>query len=194
MKRLILLVPMLMFMLIFSGCSTADNQGNINTAQKNISTSSSSNEKDTIKIEDEDLSEILKKKKLTMVNVWATFCSPCIKEMPHLAEISSEYADKDFQIVGIVIDALDEKDKVSDEQIALAKEIIEETGANYKHILPNSDLPKDFLSDVSVVPTTFFFDSEGNQVGDAVLGSKSKTEWIKEIDDRLETLDKEKTV
>lgn len=32
--------------------------------------------------------EILKGKKLTMVNVWATFCDPCINEMPDLGVLA----------------------------------------------------------------------------------------------------------
>ena len=32
--------------------------------------------------------------KLTMVNVWATFCTPCINEMPDLGELAAEYSDQ----------------------------------------------------------------------------------------------------
>ena len=49
-------------------------------------------------------SEILKGKKVTMVNIWGTFCTPCIKEMPDLEKLNKEYADKGFQVVGIVCD------------------------------------------------------------------------------------------
>ena len=31
---------------------------------------------------------------LTMVNIWGTFCGPCIREMPELGEISREYGEK----------------------------------------------------------------------------------------------------
>lgn len=35
-------------------------------------------------------SEIFAKNKLTMVNIWGTFCGPCIREMPDLARINKE--------------------------------------------------------------------------------------------------------
>ena len=43
--------------------------------------------------------------KITMVNVWGTFCGPCIREMPDLGVLNKKYGD-DFQIVGIVIDTV----------------------------------------------------------------------------------------
>ena len=45
-----------------------------------------------------DSKELFAKAKVTMINVWGTFCSPCIMEMPDLGELSREYADKDFQV------------------------------------------------------------------------------------------------
>ena len=45
--------------------------------------------------------------KLTMVNIWATFCGPCISEMPELGELASEYADKGMRVVGLVTDVMD---------------------------------------------------------------------------------------
>ena len=41
---------------------------------------------------------VLQGKKLTMVNAWATFCGPCIGEMPDLQKISKEYAKKTFRL------------------------------------------------------------------------------------------------
>ena len=38
---------------------------------------------------------------VTMVNVWATFCNPCLEEMPYLAELSKEYDSKNVQIIGL---------------------------------------------------------------------------------------------
>lgn len=122
---------------------------------------------------------------LTMINVWATFCSPCLREMPDLGEIHEEYKDKGVQIVGIVSDVLDSNGKLVQSQLDTAREIVEETGAGYTHLLPNYDLMMAKLKDVSVVPTTFFVDKDGNLVGEDQLGSKSKEDWIKLIDKYL---------
>lgn len=118
--------------------------------------------------------------KLTMVNVWATYCSPCISEMPELAEISKEYADKDFQMVGIVSD-LQEGDDTS-----AANEIVSDTGADYTHLLLNQQVYMTFLDGVTAVPTTFFVDSEGKIVGERYVGAKSKEEWVEIIESLLQ--------
>ncbi len=121
---------------------------------------------------------------LTMVNVWATFCGPCINEMPDLGELAAEYADKGVQIIGLVSDTMDSDGTISDSQVETAKEIVAETGADYRHLLPSDDL-LGILSQIYAVPTTFFVDSEGVQVGDAIVTAQSKEKWIETIDGML---------
>lgn len=125
---------------------------------------------------------------LTMVNIWGTFCGPCINEMPDLGEIQAEYQDKGFQIVGIVIDVFDRDGTVSEDQLDLAREIVDTTGAAYTHLIPSENLILAKLKDVTAIPETVFVDKEGNFVGKSYLGSKSKEQWIKIIDSMLEEL------
>ena len=121
---------------------------------------------------------------LTMVNVWATFCRPCINEMPDLGELAQEYADQNVQIVGLVSDVLNTDGTISEEQVQTARDIVAQTGANYLHLLPSEDL-YGVLGQISAVPTTFFVDSEGKQVGYAVVSAQSKDKWIETIDAML---------
>ncbi len=127
-------------------------------------------------------SEIFAKNKITMMNIWGTFCPPCIREMPDLAKLSEENKSKGVQIVGIVIDATDQKGKILEEQKNDADEIIEYTGANYTHIAPNPAMLSSFLKNVQAVPTTIFVNSDGKIVGQVYLGAKSKKDWQKIID------------
>lgn len=123
--------------------------------------------------------------KLTMVNIWATFCSPCIREMPDLAELNDDYG-KDFQVVGIVIDVTDANGNVVTYKKASALDIIDTTNADYLHLLPSPSLNKAYLSKVQAVPETIFVDQEGNQIGEIYVGSKTKAEWKKIIDSLLD--------
>lgn len=116
---------------------------------------------------------------LTMVNIWGTFCGPCIREMPDLGELSQEYEEKGVKIVGIVSDVIEAED-------AQALEIVEATKADYTHIVLSEDLYANYLNKVSVVPTTVFVDREGKQVGSVYAGAKSKAQWAKLIDELLE--------
>ncbi|MDD3369883.1 MAG: rhodanese-like domain-containing protein [Lachnospiraceae bacterium] len=120
---------------------------------------------------------------LTMVNVWATFCGPCLSEMPELGELSAEYADQKVQIAGVVLDTLDSDGTISQEQILEARSLVEQTGANYTHMLPTTDLLNSGLDTIYTVPTTFFVDSNGSIVGESYLGSRSKAEWAQIIEE-----------
>ena len=42
--------------------------------------------------------------KRLVVNFWATWCPPCVEEMPELSEMAHEFNDKDVEFVGIAID------------------------------------------------------------------------------------------
>jgi thiol-disulfide isomerase/thioredoxin len=42
--------------------------------------------------------------KRLVINFWATWCAPCIEEMPELSEMAGEFSDKNIVFVGIAID------------------------------------------------------------------------------------------
>lgn len=125
--------------------------------------------------------EIFAGKKLTMVNIWATYCGPCIREMPGLGELSEEYADQGFQIVGIISDVADHKGS----QAETALGILEYTDANYVNLVLSESLMP-VLQTVSAVPTTIFVNEKGEQIGQYYIGSREKEDWEAIITELLE--------
>ena len=124
-------------------------------------------------------SDVFSQSKLTMINVWATYCGPCLNEMPDLGELAAEYEPEEFQIIGIVSDVLEGEDQ------ALAASLIQQTGAEYTHLLLNESIYYALLTDVTAVPTTFFLDENGT-VLDTVIGAKKKAAWEEIINGLLE--------
>ncbi len=118
---------------------------------------------------------------LTMVNVWATYCNPCLSEMPELGELAGEYRSDEFQIIGIVSDVQEESEA---EVVEYAAMLVEQTGAAYPHLLLNESLFRSMLSGVSAVPTTFFVNEKG-EVLDTVVGAMDKDSWKEKIDGLL---------
>lgn len=112
-------------------------------------------------------SSIFAEKDLTVLNVWGTFCGPCINEMPELGEWQRELPEN-VQIIGLVADVAGKEDK---EHIELASMILEKTNARFTNIIPNNDFAE-LLSGVVGVPTTFFINKEGKIVGKPIVGAQ----------------------
>ena len=124
---------------------------------------------------------------MTVVNVWGTFCSPCIAEMPDLGALSDALAEKNVRVVGIVIDALAADGSIDAAIVESAQEIVAQTGADYLHLLPSEDL-LGLLSQITAVPTTLFVDETGAQVGSAYAGARSEDEWAAIVEETLEQM------
>ncbi|MBZ9633453.1 TlpA family protein disulfide reductase [Clostridium sp. FP1] len=127
-------------------------------------------------------SSIFKGSKLTMINIWATYCGPCIQEMPDLQKLYEEVKGEKINVIGLVSDTPDEDNE------ELAKKILEKKGAKFTNIIPDESIKSNILKDVSGVPTTLFVDSEGNIVGDFIVGSHSKEDYKNEIQARLKSI------
>lgn len=179
MRKYSLLFSLLALILLFSGCS-AEAPVTENTGARVFGDFAASDLNGNAVDQ-----EIFKKRKLTMVNIWATFCGPCINEMPELGQLAEEYGE-DLQIIGIVVDAADQNGNVLPQQKADALEIVKNTGASYTHLLPSKDLNDAYLSGVQSVPTTLFVDENGCLVGASLVGARNKAQWKSIIDSLLE--------
>ena len=120
---------------------------------------------------------------LTMINVFTTWCSPCIREIPDLEKLSKEMEDQGVQVVGIVLDVAGNADE---ETIEKAKLLAEKTGAAYPFLIPDAGYLNGRLAGISAVPETFFADKEGNIVGETYSGSRSFEDWKGLVEKELE--------
>lgn len=113
---------------------------------------------------------------VTIVNFWNNGCGTCIAEMPELEEMYQEFQKDNINLIGVGADSGE-----SEEQLELAKSILEEKGVTYQNISPNpeNDFCKDFIADITGYPTTYVVDSEGNIVGAPLIGN---------VKDQMETL------
>jgi len=89
---------------------------------------------------------------VVLLNLWATWCTPCRMETPYLQEIYEEHADQGFHIVGISMDTGD-----AAEDVAM---FVEEYGVTYT-ILHDPQMAGMELYQVLGLPATFLIDREG---------------------------------
>ncbi len=109
--------------------------------------------------------EIFASKKITVVNIWGTFCPPCIAEMPELGEMARTLP-ADAQIIGLVCDTTED----TPQQIQKAVQITQQAGADFVNIIPEAALLQ-FMENVEAVPTTIFVNNKGEVVGEAIIGA-----------------------
>ncbi len=112
---------------------------------------------------------------VTMLNVWGTYCPPCIQELPYLGELSREYADRGLRIVGLVSDVYEQGNT------EYARRLISETGADYTHVLNNDGFMGSVMTSVSYLPTTVFLNSSGVEIA-RYVGSYEKADWASIIE------------
>lgn len=90
------------------------------------------------------------KGKVVMIDFWATWCGPCVKEMPDLKKLYAKYKDKGFEILAISVDVPDDLQKVKDfvksRQLDFTVLIDEKTRGAFS---------------VSAYPTSIFVDRDG---------------------------------
>ena len=150
------------------------------------SSNDSSDEK-TVSFETTDLeggavksSDLFKDSKITMINLWATWCGPCVKEMPDLAKLSREYEKKGCRIIGICLDGAEEKDE--------AIQILKDNGVEYLNLIAPDNI--DDVLPSRVIPTTYFVDSEGAILVNPPVQGAAVEAYPEILDDLLEMLDK----
>ncbi len=107
--------------------------------------------------------EIFSNYDLTLVNVWGTFCGPCIAEMPDLGKVYKTYKAKNCNIIAIAADVLLEQ---SPDALNLGKRILKDSGCDFKSLQMSESLMP-IYSLAPAVPTSFFV----NRKGEIVPGS-----------------------
>ena len=123
--------------------------------------------------------DIFKEADLTLVNFWATYCGPCIEEMPELQALSEEYSGR-VTVLGVVCDMEDLNDSELNKE---AEDITAGQGVKFASVIPQGSL-YDIAYSLNYVPTTVIVDKEGNIVGEPVVGADIEA-YKKIIDDYL---------
>ena len=127
---------------------------------------------------------------LTLVNIFTTWCSPCVNEIPELEKLYEEMKEKAVGVVGVVLDTVGDDGKQDDAAVKKAGVLQEKTKASYPFLVPDSTMMNGRLNGISAFPETFFVDKEGNIVGETYSGSHSLDEWKKIVEKELANVSK----
>jgi thiol-disulfide isomerase/thioredoxin len=118
-----------------------------------------------------------KKGKVVLINLWATWCGPCVAEMPHIVEMQDKFKDKGFEVIGLDSDG-EPKDDI--EAFAAKQKL------NYQLGWADEALVGEFIkvSRLQGIPQSLLINREGQLTG-VFTGGGAKT-----VDKMKETVEK----
>lgn len=117
------------------------------------------------------------KGKVVFINFWATWCPPCIQEMPTINELKEKYKGND-DIVFLMVDV--------DNKMEKSTAFMEKNKYDLPVYVPASDIPSDYLG--SSIPTTVILDKSGDMIA-RIEGGRDYTspEIIKVVNELVES-------
>ncbi len=114
---------------------------------------------------DEVTDAIFSEYDMTMVNIWATWCPPCIGEMAELEEVYQSLPEN-VNMITLCEDGGRETE--------LAQQILAENGCEFDALIVNDELLQGIMTSIQAFPTTIFVDSDGNVFGSKVEGAPAE--------------------
>lgn len=116
-----------------------------------------------------------KQNKITMLNVWATWCGPCKGELEGLGDMNRRYAGKGVAVVGLCTDG--------DEKLEDCKKLLADNNVDYLNLLPFEGFQE--VIPIPCYPVSYFVDSEGTILAAPIKGAPADMSKYEEYIDEL---------
>ena len=107
---------------------------------------------------------------ITMLNLWGTWCGPCIQELPDLNKVNEQLGAMNGVVVGLLNDGQGRND------VDLARRLITENDVSYLNILAPENMSE--LIQQRYYPMTIFVNRDGVVIGDTLLGTPGKSHIV----------------
>lgn len=173
-RRWALLALAVVAMLLLAGCEKAEPQGDAWPLRIDAATLDGAQVK----------GDAFADNTLTVVNVWGTWCSSCIRELPQLQAASEARREQGVVFIGIVQDSVTDLGVPNARTTQAARNLLAQAGVTYANLVPDETIITHVLRQTQYFPTTLFVDA-GGQVVETAIGAKSSEELLEIIDTLL---------
>ena len=114
-----------------------------------------------------------KKGKVVLMNLWATWCGPCVEEMPELIAMQEKYKDQGFEVIGLNAD---------DEDADKIKSFAAKQNLNYTLGWADQELMNEFVkvTNLGAIPQSILVNREGKMTGVFTGGGNQVVNKMKE--------------
>lgn len=97
---------------------------------------------------------------VVMLNIWATWCPPCLREMPSMQKVYEKHRGKGFEIVAVAVDDEPGTRQPDGRVVGLVSEFVDRLGITFPVVLdPTGNTER--LFGTEYLPTTILIDREG---------------------------------
>lgn len=114
-------------------------------------------------VDQDGLKKLVKERngKILFLNIWATWCAPCVEEFPDLIKLAQSYPGSEVEVVGISADYPDEVE-------SKILPFIREKNVPFRIYVAKFDHQEDFINSVNsswsgALPATLVYDAQGKQ-------------------------------
>lgn len=124
------------------------------------------------------------KGKITVVDMWAMWCTSCIERFPKMVELSNKYDNNQVAIIGLNLD--DRDDRLS---ISMAENFLNEVNANFANYHLDENLMLAFKElDLIGIPAVLIYDRQGNEIRRLTGDNPNRQFTDKDIEQVLKNL------
>jgi cytochrome c biogenesis protein CcmG, thiol:disulfide interchange protein DsbE len=121
---------------------------------------------------------------VVMLNIWATWCPPCITELPSMQRVYEAYADQGLEILAVAVDAVPGERQADGRVVGVVSAFVDRFGLTFPVALdPTGGTER--LLEVNHLPTTFLIDREGRirvrEVGGRYWDAETNIEMIEAL-------------
>jgi len=93
------------------------------------------------------------KGKVVVLDFWATYCPPCLEEIPHLVELQNKHGSKGLSVIGLHVGGDEDRPKIPG--------FVKKLNIQYDLGYPQDELVSFLFGDTDVIPQTFVFGRDG---------------------------------